>query len=238
MSVRSSGVVVYAGESSPSPVPPEFVDALDRVVVRQAHDRAATFQLVVNADRPVGAAAELPVISAGTVKPGTRVKIGIRLDATLCGVLDGIVSFQELTYAGKGGALTYSVIGEDLSLAMRLEEKATEWPGRSSAQIAREIIANYSRYGLSAKVVDPQQDVTPTVDQWIPQQNATDLAYLRALGRSFGHIFAIRPAASLDASSVAYWGPPAREGTPLPVLTVAAGPAGNVRSIEFGYDAA
>ncbi|HTJ27972.1 MAG TPA: hypothetical protein VMA36_17585, partial [Candidatus Limnocylindria bacterium] len=47
-----------------------------------------------------------------------------------------------------------------------------------------------------------------------------------------------RPAASLDASSVAYWGPPAREGTPLPVLTVAAGPAGNVRSIEFGYDAA
>jgi phage protein D len=236
--VNSAGLVIYAGASTPSAVPPDFIDAVQRVVVRQHHDRASTFQVVLNADRLTGSATELPVIAAATVTPGTRMQIAIRLGSTQCGIMDGVVAFQELTSAGRGGGLTYSVIGEDLSLYMRLKEKTTEWPGRSCAQIAREILGNYSQYGLTASVVAPQQDVTPPANGWVPQQNATDLRYLRALARAFGHIVAIRPSRTLGGQSVAYWGPPSREGTALPPLTLDTAAAGNLVSIEFGYDAA
>lgn len=237
MSVSSAGVVVYAGTGTPSAVPATFIDAIDRVVVRQQHDRASTFQLVLQAARPPGTATELPVISDGTVAPGTRVQIAIRLGSTQTCVMDGVVAFQELKYGGEDSGVVYSVIGEDLSLYMRLTEKSTEWPGRSCAQIAREIIANYSSYGLSASVVDPQQDVTPPTNGWVPQQNATDLRYLRSLARAFGHIVVIRPAQQIGSPATAYWGPPSRQTAPLPALTVDAGAVGNVSSIEFGYDA-
>ncbi|MBV8582300.1 MAG: hypothetical protein JO225_17760 [Candidatus Eremiobacteraeota bacterium] len=238
MIAETVSVAIRAGSGSPSAVSEDFIDALRTVTVRQVDDGPSTFQLVLDAERAAQSSAELPVISAATVAPGNRVKIGVQLYGTTTALFDGVIAHTELNYDGSGGAFSYSVIGEDLSLYMRLEEKAAEWPGRSSSQIATEIIGNYAQYGLSATVVSPSNDVTPTADQWVRQQNASDLRFLRALARPFGYIFATRPGASMDAQGVAYWGPPPRDGTPLPALTIEMGTDSNVLAIDFGYDAA
>jgi phage protein D len=228
---------VKAGASSPQAVSEAFIDSLDTVTVRQAHDGPSTCQLLLDAERTPGTTSEFPLIAAATVAPGNRLKVGVEFRGTAQGLFDGVVAHQELNYEAESGVFTYSVIGEDVSAYMRLEAKAAEWPGRSSAQIAREIISNYSQY-VTPTVVAPPNDYTPAADQWVRQQNSTDLSFLRALGRPFGYVFATRAGATIDAQSVAYWGPPPRDGTPLPALTVEMGAETNVVSIAFEYDAA
>jgi phage protein D len=230
-------VAVKAGASSPQTVSEDFIDALDTVTVRQADDGPSTFQLLLDAERAPDAAAEFPVISDATVVPGNRVKIALSMFGTTQPLMDGVVVHQELNYESSSDAFSYSVIGEDVSIYLRLEAKAAEWPARSSAQIVREILGNYSQY-VTPTVVAPSNDYTPTADQWVRQQNSTDLSFLRTLGRPFGHVFSTRPGATIDALSTAYWGPPPRSASPLPALTVGMGPDSNVLAIDFGYDAA
>jgi len=119
-------VAIRAGSGSPSAVSEDFIDALRTVTVRQVDDGPSTFQLVLDAERAAQSSVELPVISAATVAPGNRVKIGVQLYGTTTALFDGVIAHTELNYDGSGGAFSYSVIGEDLSLYMRLEEKAAE----------------------------------------------------------------------------------------------------------------
>jgi phage protein D len=237
VSAETVAVAVKAGASTPQAVSADFIDALDTVIVRQADDGSSTFQLLLDAERSPNASADFPLLSDATVAPGNRVKLAVELFGKTQGLIDGVVAHQELNYDARSHAFGYSVIGEDVSLYMRLEAKAAEWPARSSAQIAREIIANYSQY-FTPTVVAPSNDFTPTVDQWVRQQNSTDLSFLRALGRPFGYVFATRAGATIDAPAVAYWGPPPRSASPLPALTIDMGTDSNVLSIDFAYDAA
>lgn len=237
MTAQRVTVTVYAGASTPKPVTSSFIDAIDRLVVRQLHDGASTFQIVLNADLPKRLSKDIPILAGALAAPGNRVKIAVAFGRKKQCLMDGVAVHQELTYDAAAGVFVYSIIGEDLSAFMRLEEKSTEWPGRSSAQIAREIIQTYAARGLSATIVTPQSDYAPPQDEWLYRQSASDLDFLRALGRPFGHIFAIRPGASISANSVGYWGPPTREGKILPPLSVSMGAWTNVQSIDFNYDA-
>jgi hypothetical protein len=238
VSADTVAIVVHAGASKPRPVTSEFIDAIQSVTVRQLDDGTSTFQLVLDADQPERDASDFPIISGATVATGNRLKIAVELGSSQRGLIDGVIVHHELNYDSSSGMFGFSVIGEDLSFYMRQEEKAAEWPGRSSAQIAREIIGNYAQYGLDTKVVTPSNDVTPTAEQWVRQQTATDLSFVRALGRQFGYVFATRAGKTIDSQSVGYWGPPPRDGTPLPTLAVEMGSSTNVISLDFAYDAA
>jgi phage protein D len=230
-------LAIRAGASSPSAVSSAFIDAIDSVVVRQQADSPSTFQIVLNADLPKKLAADIPVIAAGEAAPGNRVKIGLNLGSGRACLIDGVSVHQELKYDAASGAFTYSIIGEDLSLYMRLEEKSTEWPERSCAQIVREIVDTYGSRGLTPTIVTPQSDFAPGKTQWLYRQSASDYDFIRMLGRPFGHLFAVRPGSTIDADAVAYWGPPARDGAKLPALSVSMGAWTNVDELEFAYDA-
>lgn len=238
VSADTVDIVVKAGAATPQAVTREFIDAIQSVSVRQLDNGTSTFQLVLDANQPEKDVADFPVIAGTEVAPGNRFKIAVEIGSSQRGLIDGVVVHHELNYDSSSGMFSFSVIGEDLSFYMRQEEKAAEWPGRSSAQIAREIIGNYSQFGLSSKIVTPSNDVTPTVEQWVRQQNSTDLSFLRALGRQFGYIFTIQPGKTLDAQTTGYWGPPPRDGTPLPTLAVEMGSSSNVMALDFAYDAA
>ncbi len=231
-------VLIEAGASTPSAVSADILDAVARIVVRQEHDGAATFQLVLNADETARLEDDLPIVGGKVFAPGNRVRIGVRLNSTECWLVDGAAVHAELVYGAAAGSFTYSVIGEDLSVFMRLEEKAAEWPGRSAAQIVREILANYASYGVQSSVTAPQNDVTPDASAWIRQQNDDDLSYVRALGRPYGFIFALRCGTTTSAPTTAYWGPPPRATSSLPALRLGAGTSSDVTTISFSYDGA
>jgi|GEM_PF-3221404 len=231
-------VMVYAGASAPAKLSAPFVDALERVEVIQKDDGTSGFKVTLNLQLPYKQSSELPILKDGTVAPGKRVKIGVQIGSKTTVLTDGVVGQHELhPVPGTDDEFTYDVFGWNLMAYMASEQIATEWPGRSSAKIVSEILDKYAKYGLSATVISPATDFTPTVEQWIPQQNASDLQLVRALGRRFGYIFTIRPGASMNAQSVAYWGPPSRDGSPLPSLPVRMGSRA-VKSSQFTYDAA
>jgi hypothetical protein len=229
-------VLLSAGASSPSAVAADIIDAVDRIVVRQEHDGASTFQLVLNADESARVEDDLPIVGGKVFAPGNRVRIGVRLGSTECWLVDGAAVYAELVYGAATGTFTYSIIGEDLSVFMRLQEKAAEWPGRSAAQIVREILANYASYGLQSSVTAPENDVTPDTSAWIRQQNGDDLSYVRALGRPYGFIFGLHCGTTTSAPTTAYWGPPPRATSNLPALRLGDGTSSDVTSISFSYD--
>src|SRR5262249_46329712 len=72
----------------------------------------------------------------------------------------------------------------------------------------------------------------------IPQKasNTTDRAYLQQLADRFGYVFYITPGPTPTISTV-HWGPPVRLTVPQKALSVNMGPASNVQSISFTYDA-
>jgi phage protein D len=229
-------VLLSAGASSPSAVAADVIDAVDRIVVRQEHDGPSTFQLLLNADESARVEDDLPIVGGKVFAPGNRVRIGVRLGSTECWLVDGAAVHAELVYGAGTGTFTYSVIGEDLSVFMRLQEKAAEWPGRSAAQIVREILANYASYGLQSSVTAPENDVTPEASAWIRQQNGDDLSYVRALGRPYGFIFGLHCGTTTSAPTTAYWGPPPRATSSLPALRLGDGTSSDVTSISFSYD--
>jgi phage protein D len=231
-------VMVYAGSSAPAKLTASFVDALQRVEVIQKLDGIAGFKITLNLQLPFKQSSELPILKDGTVAPGKRVKIGVRIGSSTTVLTDGVVGQHELhRVAGSDDEFTYDVFGWSLMSYMDVEQLTTEWPGRSSAQIVTEVLDKYAKYGLTANVVAPSTDYTPTVEQWIKQQNSSDLQVVRSLGEPFAYIFTIRPGASMSAQSVAYWGPPSRDGSPLPSLAVRMGSRA-VKSSQFTYDAA
>jgi hypothetical protein len=99
--------------------------------------------------------------------------------------------------------------------------------------IAELVLAKYLLLGV---IPDVQPTLTSIIPfEYVPQQNGTDLSYLKELAQRNGFIFFITPGPGLTNS--AYWGPPIRGGQPQPALTVDSGPATNVNSLSFAYDA-
>jgi phage protein D len=234
----SLDITVYAGATTPTAAPADFVDALERVVVRNVDNGVSTFQLLVRADPPDSAQNEFPVLAGGLVAAGNRFKLVASFGSTIDVLVDGVVVHQELMYDDQLKAFMLSVIGEDLSIYMRQTETFAEWPQRAAAQVAREIFATYGKYGLTATVVQSADDATPPANGLVRQQTGTDLDFLRALARPFGYVVGVRPGTSASGNGVAYWGPPTRSSSPLATLSVATGAGANVNGASARYDGA
>src|SRR6185295_10845878 len=100
--------------------------------------------------------------------------------------------------------------------------------------IAELVLAKYILLGVLP-------DCRPTIGsvlpfEYVPQQNSTDLDYLKVLAQRNGFVFFVRPS-EIPGMNIAYFGPPVRSGAPQPALTVDMGPGTNVTSIQFSYNA-
>jgi hypothetical protein len=80
-------------------------------------------------------------------------------------------------------------------------------------------------------VIDPPIPIERT-----PVQQGTDLAYLQQMAARHGYVFFVTPGPA-PLTNVAYWGPPKRLDVPQPALSTNLGPATNVDSINFQYNA-
>jgi hypothetical protein len=67
-------------------------------------------------------------------------------------------------------------------------------------------------------------------------QHHTDLDYLNEMAGRYGYVFYVEPG-PVPFVNTAYWGPPKRLGVPQSALSVNMGPATNVTSIKFHYNA-
>jgi len=235
MAVSSIRIGLFLGATIPEAAPRFIAESLQSAEITQSDEGPSTFQLSFHADRAPGMSTDYALLSSPLLKPTTRVALTVALNGTAQVLMDGFITRQELTHEAASGAATLSVTGEDVSVMMDLEEVSTEFPDMSDPMIAAVVLAKYMVLGVLPEIPDPIGLVPIVIDR-TPQQNSTDRAYLKQLARPHGYVFYVKPGPVMMMNT-AYWGPPMRIGMPQKALTVDMGPATNVDSISFQYNA-
>lgn len=219
-----------------SPAPAMLAEALQKIEVTQSDTAPGVCQFTFHADRTAGVAPDYALITANLLQPGKRIAATVTLNGTSQVLFDGFISNQELSHTTSFGASTLTVTAQDVSLLMDLHEISDQYPGMGDAVIVAAVLARYMLFGVLPEIVPPLASFLSDPLYQVPQQNATDRAYLRQLAAQYAYVFYIRPGPALGTNT-AYWGPPPRLLPPQPALTVNVGPASNVQSISFTHDA-
>jgi hypothetical protein len=236
MSMLGIRVVLMAGPTVPVPVPLVVTEAIEKVEVTHHDEGRSGFQITFRVSRQ-GAAAlrDSPLLADGLLKANTRIVIVIIYGVIPRVLFDGIITHQQLVPGDGPGEGKLVITGEDVSLAMDMEEKIVEHPAQPELLIAAKICATYARYGIVPMPIPPLFLDPPSPTQRIPVQRGTDLQYLKLLGQRFGYVFYVIPG-PVPAMNTAYWGPPKRIGLPQPALTVNMGQGTNVWNLRFLHD--
>ncbi|MFG2296006.1 hypothetical protein [Streptomyces sp. NPDC048603] len=215
------------------PVPAPLTDALQSVKVTTTSGQAGGFQLTFAVSaRSVIQQALLP---AGFFDPGIRVVLVAVVGGTPTVLSDGIITQQETAPSAEPGASLLTVTGEDLSVLMDVRHVRACHPGMPHHVRVLTICAKYAAYGIVPLAVPPVLADVPDPVRHIPLQAGTDLAYLKSLAAEVGYVFHLEPG-PVPGSSLAYWGPQVRTGPVQPALTLGAGAAATVESLDFTYD--
>jgi len=236
VSVQRLNLGLHVGKLYPSPAPTALTEALQSVeVTYHEHDPCAC-SVQFNADRPSGFSKDYSILSNEWLKPTHRLILTLTLNATQHVLMDGIITHLELSHSNESGSATLTATVEDMSVMMDLIEYSLEYPALSDFLIADLVLAKYAVLGVVPVVIPTLPPMVSNPLKHVPQQNATDKCYLRQLAGRNGYVFRVLPGPDY-LMNTAYWCPSFRVGIPQKALTVDMGPATNVQSINFSYDA-
>jgi hypothetical protein len=241
MTLLKDTITLLIGAHTPRPVPAALSEALDSLEVTYRDRSRSGFQLTFRVGRVRPSDLQDDPFLRGELEklllPFNRVIVTVGLNSRPPRVLlDGIITYQEFTPSTEPGDSTLTIMGEDVSVMMDLEEKSVEHLELDDQSIVESLIGSYAKYGLTPKLSKPQWTERPLKTERVPVQLGTDLDYIRELADRHGFVFYLMPGPG-TGSNVAYWGPPDRKATPSPPLTVNMGSWTNVESINFQYDA-
>lgn len=237
MSPLGTLLTVLVGPTVPVPAPPVFMENLVQVEVSASGRGRSLFRLTFAAGRSGPAdLVDYPLLSVPVLRPFARVVLVVTLSGVPAVLLDGVITHRELTPGAEPGSARLTVIGEDVSLMLDLEEKSAEHPAQDEAIIATKLIFSYPQYGLLPMVIPPPLIDPPIPIERTPVQQATDYGYLTRLADRFGYIFKLEPG-PVPLVNTAYWGPSPRIGPPQRALAVDLGTDTNVDQITFRHDA-
>ncbi|MCS6828014.1 MAG: hypothetical protein NZ553_15480, partial [Caldilinea sp.] len=237
--INFSGVqlTLLIGPTVAVPAPPLLTEALHSVEVTHSDEGRSGFQLVFQAGRDaLTGPIDYPLLSLPLLRPFNRVVLIVTFNCIPSVLMDGFITHQQLKPGREPGTGQLTVTGEDVSVMMDLEEKSVEHPAQDETIIALKIIASYAQYGLIPTVIPPTVIDPPIPIERTPVQQGTDLEYLQQMAARHGHVFFVVPGPA-PMTNIAYWGPPKRLDVPQPALSTNLGPATNVESIDFQYNA-
>jgi len=225
------------GKNALKPAPLELTEKLQKIEVTQSDEGRSGFQMTFQASHGESQSEQdYPLLSESLLDPFNRVIVTVTINSMPSVLMDGIITHHQLIPGGEAKEPLLIVTGEDVSIMMDLEEKTVGHPNQDEASIARTIISGYSDFGLTPQVQDPPLIDRPDPNERTPIQHGTDLGYLLEMAKRYGYVFYVTPGPASEKNT-AYWGPPRKEGEPQAVLSVNLGPATNVESISFRYDA-
>ncbi len=236
MALTGVQLLLLIGPTVPLPAPEPLAAAIERVEVTHRDDGASGCQIVFKAGRgqPYNAL-DYPLLKSRLLAPFSRIVVVLRIGLLPKVLFDGVITNQQLAPGDQPGTGILTVTAEDLTIMMDLEEKIVAHPAQSELVIANKIIASYARYGIAPLVIPPKVIDQPLPIDRVPIQHGTDLSYLQEMANRFGYDVYLTPN-PLPGSSIVYWGPQKRS-LPQSALTINMGPASNVTTISFRYDA-
>jgi phage protein D len=235
MSMLGIHLGLSLGASVPEPASPDLLEALVSAEVTHTDEGRSGFQIVLRLGRGSMDVGGYALLADPAVAVGSRVICQITVAGTPAVLFDGFITNQQFKPSVTPGESSLTLTGEDVSSKMDQEERNEEYPGQSDEVIVQTVLSRYAEFGVTAQVASPEASEQPTTDERAPVQQGTDLQFLQELAQRHGFVFYVVPGPS-SGSCIAVWGPPVREETPQPALSVNLGPETNVDSIDFEYD--
>jgi hypothetical protein len=224
------------GQGTPKPVKRDLIDAVQSIEVTHNVEGRSGFQIVFQVGRNRNSPwQDFPLAKNPLFNPFNRVIMVVTIGPVAEVLMDGIITNHQLAPSAEPGASTFTIMGEDVSVMMDLEERSISHPVQDEAMIVRRLISDYSEYGLVPKIVKPPFQDRPQKNERTPVQQGTDLAYLKQLAERFAYVFYITPGPT-SGRNTAYWGPPKRTD-PQKALTLNMGSFTNVATINFQNNA-
>ena len=226
-------LTLMIGPAVPVPAPQFVVEALTSVSVNHDKDRSG-FQLSFGVSKKSKLLTTL--LPAGYFDPiVTRVVIIVTLGGFPNVLMDGIVTRQELQPSNEPGQSSFTITGEDLSLAMDLVEFIIPYPAMPDNAIVSALLAKYAVLGVVPLVIPP---IIPTVNSPVEEwqtQTKTDRSYIKELAAQSGYVFFVRPGPA-PLQSIAYFGPDINVPVPQRALTINMDAHSNVDTLSFALD--
>jgi hypothetical protein len=231
MSIASLSIL--AGAGALEPVPAEVMTALEQVDIVTAIGERGSFRLTFRLD----AGSTLPERFLPDSGDLIRVVLSVGGGADHAVAMDGVTARHSVSTRANRTAPVLTVSGEDLTLLMDLTDIGARpfsaMPIEARVQV---ILAAYSVFGVTPRVVRPPIEDVPRPTHQIPNQQGTDYAYLRLLAASVGHRFTLDPGPSPGAS-VGYWGPEPRADPSRPSRVIDLERLSGVETLRLRFDA-
>jgi len=227
-------LTLLVGPVVPIPVPQVVVDALTSVEVTSAAGERSGFKLqfTLSNRSPLHAAF---LLAAGQT-PLMRVIIILTVNGMPDVLMDGVMTRNEMTPGGKPGQSTLTILGDDLTRVMDLQDiSGFPFPAMPIEARIFTILGKYAVFGMIPLVIPSLFTDVPIPIDRIPAQQGTDLKYIEQLASQVGHIFYIDPGPA-PGTNTAYWGPEIKVGVPQPALNFDMDAATNVEALSFTYN--
>ena len=226
---------VYIGPLIPIPVGRDVLEALESVEIEVGSGATQSgFELVFRLSRRsplhtmflLGGGASLPVV---------RVVVVATLGGTAQVLIDGVMT----NHAVRDGRPepTLAIMGKDLSALMDvIPLDGLPYPAMPPFARVNLALLKYAGFGIVPVVIPTVIEDIPIPIELVPQQQGTDLQYIKALAESAGYVFYLDPGPAVGTSR-AYFGPQIRVGVPQPALNLDLDlPHRNVEELSFEFD--
>jgi len=206
----------YRLELDGRPAPPELLDAVQSLDVEDHVDLAGIVRLRIGVAVASSGDAWSFVDEDMFPRLG-RVRVQARVGNAQATLVDAHVVEVRAALDGEPSRSFLDVVAMDATAVMNLEERVRAWPGRSDADVAREV---FGEHGLDADVEDTQP-VWDEADSTL-MQRGTDIRFLRGLARRNGFECYVETDPVTDRPT-GHFHPPRLDGPPQGILTVGMG---------------
>jgi len=215
-----------------TPADDSFYNQISALEVEENADLPGAIQLTL----PVGTDnGDLSFVNDSRFAPFSNVAVVVTppTGSAEC-IFDGYVLTSKLHLERGIVSSKLEVWGQDASWLMNLEEKVNEWVNVTDSSVAASIFGNY---GFSP-ADDNSQDDSPsyTDDTHSLMQRATDMAFLRSLGRATGKLVRVTCADQAGVRT-GYFARPKLDGDPVLTLNLNDPDSWNVGPLDLEWDA-
>lgn len=234
MTPQGAQLSLYLGPMVATRAAPHVIEALESIEVTNSAGQRSGFQLAFRWAQ--GSRLDRDLL-AGRFDPMTRVIVAVTLRGAQHVLVDGLITHQQMAPSNQAGGATFTVTGEDVSVAMNLTDLTGRIPYPAMPDFARvrSILAKYAPLGVVALVIPSPFSNVDVPTERFDTHAGTDLEQIEALAADTGYVFYVTAGPAVG-TSVAYWGPEIRWGEVQPALSIGMDAHTNVESLSFGYD--